>query len=65
MTPTTDPLELLRSIDSTTIQDRLEKLQAESDSLRVLLRLARARERGRRATPHQSSAPVEGVRHAD
>jgi hypothetical protein len=58
MSTTTDPVELLRSLDADALQARLERLQAEADALRVLLRSARARERGRQGRP-QDTRPTD------
>jgi hypothetical protein len=44
----TDPAVLVETLDSETIVARLADLDRQAAALRVLLRAARARERGRR-----------------
>ncbi len=49
-----DPIDLLQQLSAEQIVARIDRLEGEISSLRVLLRAARAR--GRRSAPPQASA---------
>lgn len=53
---TADATTIVESLDADAIRQRLEQLGREQDALRVLLRAARARQRGQR----RDSLPREG-----
>lgn len=60
----TDAVALVRDLDPQAIAARLAELEAEASALRVLLRAARARARGRRLRTPQTGPAGEEVRSA-
>jgi len=58
-----DPVEFILSINPEEIQARLNKLERESEALRVFLRSARARARARARTI-STNPPTGGPPHA-
>jgi len=55
----TDPATLIQHLDSAAILARLAELDREARALRVLLRAARARERGRRPVAPEPAHTTE------
>jgi hypothetical protein len=56
-----DPIAVLESLSADEIAARLERMYAEEQSLKVLLRAARARERGQtKSAARPAAQPDEG-----
>jgi hypothetical protein len=58
--PPPDPLAALQMLDACTIRGRLDELDREARSLRVLLRYARARERGQERSEQPPARDAAG-----
>jgi hypothetical protein len=56
-TPTTDPRNIVLSLDSSAIHARLAEIEGEAEALRLLLRAARARERVKEREDRHASQP--------